>query len=91
MSAIYEVKNFLSRKAWITIKKIILKAKGKKPVPVKWVFNSKEETDGLINLKSINLVKGYMQVHWVEYTESFLPNATNTSTRILIGMNLYHE
>ena len=31
----------MSRKAWITIKRIKVKAKGRKPVPVKWVFNSK--------------------------------------------------
>ena len=54
ISAIYEVKTFLSRKAWITIKKIILKAKGGKPVPVKWVLNSKEETDRLIRMKPGN-------------------------------------
>ena len=51
MSAISEVKNFLSRKAWILIKKIILKANGRKPVLVKCVFNSKEETGRLIRLK----------------------------------------
>ena len=36
--------------------------KRKKPVPVKWLFNSKEDTDELIHLKLRNLVKGYMQV-----------------------------
>ena len=40
MSEISEVK-FLSRKAWITIKKITIKAKGRNPVHVKWVFYSK--------------------------------------------------
>ena len=68
MSEISEVKTFLSRKAWIRIKKIILKAKVRKPVPVKLVFNSKEESDRLIHLKSRNLVKGYMQVPVVDYT-----------------------
>ena len=91
MSAISEVKNFLSRKAQIPIKKIISKAKGRNTVPVKCVFNSEEETDGLIRPKSRNLVKGYMQVPGVEYTESFSPFATNISTRILIGLTLYHK
>ena len=91
MSAISEVKHFLSIKAQITITKIILKAKGINPVPVKCVFNSEEETDGLIRLKPRNLVKGYMQVPGVEYTESFSPVATNLSTRILIGLTLYHK
>ena len=53
MSAISEENN-LSIEAWIPIKKIIIKEKGRNPVPVKWVFNSEEETDGLIRLKSRN-------------------------------------
>ena len=32
-----------------------------------------------------------MQVAGVDYTESFSPNATNTSTSIMIGLTLYHE
>ena len=70
MSAIYEVNNFLSRKAWITIKRNMVKSKGIKPLPVKWVFKSKEDTEGLISLKSRNIVKGYMQVPETDYTES---------------------
>ena len=41
MSAIYEVNNFLSRMAWIMTKRSIVKAKGRKPVPVKCVFKIK--------------------------------------------------
>ena len=66
MSAIYEVNNFLSRKAWIMIKRNTVKSKGIKPLPVKWVFKSKEEPDRLIRLKLRNGVKGYMQVHGVD-------------------------
>ena len=40
MSAISEVKNFLSRKAWIPTKRIVVKSKGIIPVPVKWEFKS---------------------------------------------------
>ena len=69
MPAISEVNNFLSRKAWITIKRIKVKAKDINPVPVKWVFKSKKDTDGLIRLKSRNVVKGYIQVPGVDYTE----------------------
>ena len=52
----FEVNNFLSRKAWIPMMRSAMKAKGRKPLPVKWVFKSKEEPDVLIRLKSINLV-----------------------------------
>ena len=45
ISAINEVNNFLSRKAWILTKRSVAKEKGRKPVPVKWVLKSKEEPD----------------------------------------------
>ena len=60
ISAISEVNNFMTIKAWVPIKRSKVKAKGKKPVPVKWLFKSKEEPDRLINFKSINVVKGHM-------------------------------
>ena len=68
-----------------------MKAKGIKSVPFKWVFKSKEEADRLIRLKLRNVIKGYMQVPGVEFTESFLPVASDTSTRIVIRLTLYHE
>ena len=61
MSAISEVNNFLSRKAWIPINKIKVKYKGRETVHVKWKFKSKEYSDGLFRLKSIHVVKGYLQ------------------------------
>ena len=76
--------SFLSRKAWIPKKISVIKAKGRNPVPVKWIFKSKEEADGLICINPRNLVKGYMQVPVVEFTESFFPVALDTSTMILI-------
>ena len=71
MSAISELNHFLSRKAWIPKKRIVVKAKGINPVPFKWVFKNKEEADGLVCLKSINVVKVYVQVPGVDFTESF--------------------
>ena len=34
---------------------------------------------------------GYMQVPGVDFTESFYPVASDTSTRIIIGLSLYYE
>ena len=68
-----------------------VKAKVRKPVYIKWIFKSKEEADGLIRLKSRNIVNGYMQVPVVDYTESLSPFTSETSTRILIGLTLYHK
>ena len=60
MSIISEENNFLSIMAWITTEVSILRAEGRNPVPFKWLLNSKEDADGLISMKSINLVKEYM-------------------------------
>ena len=84
MSATSEVKKILSRKAWISTKRSVVKAKGRKPVPVKWILKIKEEADVLISPKSRNVVKLYMQVLGVDFTESFPPVALDTSTRIKI-------
>ena len=91
MSDIFEGNKFLSRKAWIIIKIIKVKSKGRELVPVNWVFKIKEEHDGLIHLKLRNVVKGYMQVPGVDNTESFSLFATDMSTIILIGLASYHE
>ena len=51
-----EINNFMSRKAFITIKTIQLKSKDRKTIPLMWACNSKEETDGSICLNSRNVV-----------------------------------
>ena len=51
ISAISEVNNFLSIKAWIPTKRSVVKYKGRNPIPFKWVFKSKEEAGSLIRLK----------------------------------------
>ena len=61
------------------------------PYLLRGFFKSKEEADGLISLKSINVVKGYMQVPGVDFIESFSPVASDASTRILIVSTLYYE
>ena len=90
MSAISEVNNFLSRKALIPMKRSTVKSKDRKLVPVKLVFKSKEEVGSLIRPKLRNILKGYMQVPGVYFTESFYPVAPDTSIGILIGLNLYY-
>ena len=91
MSTIFEVNSFLSRKEWIQTKRCVEKARGRNLVPFKWLFKSKEEPDILIRLNYINVVKGYTQVPGVDFTESLLSVASDTSTRILIGLTLYHK
>ena len=88
MFAILEVNNFLSRKAWVPTEKSNVKDKGRKPIPIKWVFKSKEEAANLIGIKSRNAVKGYMQVPGVDFIDSLSPVVSDTSTIILIGLTL---
>ena len=68
-----------------------MKEKIRNQVPVKWVFKNKEDTNGLIRLKSKKIVTGYMQVPGVNLKELLSPVASYKSTRILIGLNLYHK
>ena len=68
MSAVSEINNFLSRKAWITIERSTVKSKGRNPAPANWVFKSKEEPDRSICFKSRNIVKGYTQAPVVDCT-----------------------
>ena len=91
ISAIYEVNKFMPRKAWITINRSIVEYKGRNTAPINWAFKSKEEPGRLICLKSRNVVKGYIQVPGVDYTEQFSLVAIYTSTRIIIGLTLYQE
>ena len=84
ISAIPEVNNYLSRMVWIPMKRSVVKANGRNPVPIKWVFKSKEKADGLICLKLRNVVKGYIQVSEVDFIYSFSPVTSDTSTSILI-------
>ena len=72
MSAISEVNNFLSRKAYIPTKRIVVKEKGGNSVPVKWAFQSKEEANTLIHLKLINVVR-----YTCKYLELILKNISH--------------
>ena len=58
--------------------------KGRKPIPVNWVFKTKLEANGMERLKSRIVTKGYLQVPGVDFAKRFSPVANNTSTRILI-------
>ena len=91
MSDISEVYDFMSRKAWIPTKRRTTKEKVRNTVPVKCVFNIKEDPDVLIRLKLINVVKGYIQVPAFDYKESFSLVTIDTSTIVMIGITLYHK
>ena len=89
-SMISEVNNFLYRDAWMPRNLAKVRKKVRKPIPTKWVFKTKLEANGTERLKSRIVTKGYLQVPGVDFTEKFSPVATDTSTRIIIGLTLYY-
>ncbi|KAI2493327.1 Mitochondrial protein [Fragilaria crotonensis] len=63
----------------------------KQAIPVKWIFKIKEEQDGTLRYKSRIVLKGYVMVPGVDYTESFSPVATDTTVRLAITIALYRQ
>ncbi|KAI2509134.1 GAG-pre-integrase domain [Fragilaria crotonensis] len=88
-SAKSEINNFISRDAWKKFPRD--KLNGRKPIPVKWIFKIKEEQDGTLRYKSRIVLKGYVMVPGVDYTESFSPVATDTTVRLAITIALYRQ
>ena len=76
---ISEVNNFLYRDAWVPTKLAYVRKKGRKPIPVKWVFKTKLEPDGSEPLKSRIVSKGFMQVPGVDFTEDRKSTRLNSS------------
>ena len=88
-SAKSEINNFLSRKAWKKFPRDALK--GRKPIPVKWIFKVKIEQDGTLRFKSRIVLKGYVMIPGVDYTEFFSPVATDTTVRTVIVIAIYRQ
>ena len=88
-AAINEVMNFVKRGSWRKIHRTQVSKLGCQPIPLKWVFKKKNEHDGSIRYKARIVVKGYMQIPGVNFTETFSPVSTNTSIRMTICLALY--
>ena len=89
-SAIAEVNNFLKRESWKFIKKAIVKALGRVPIGVKWVFKIKHEPDYSLRYKARVVTKGYMQIPGIDYSEKFSPVAQASSVRLILAMVLWY-
>ena len=88
-SAIAEVNNFLKRDSWKFVLKEYVRGLKRKIIGVKWVFKIKHEPDYSLRYKSRIVVKGYMQIPGVDYTEKFSPVAQATTVRTIIAIALY--
>ena len=82
-----EFDQFFKRKSWIKTKRKDLPA-GRKPIPVKHVFKIKDEPTGE-RFKDRVIVKGYMSIPGIDYTEKFSPVMTDATVRIFIAIYLH--
>ena len=57
---------------------------GKKTVGSKWVYTTKENSDGSKRYKARFIARGFSQKKGIDYRETFSPTANITSIRILM-------
>ena len=62
-----------------------------KPTSAKWVFKINQEQDGTSQYKARIVVRGFMQIPGINFTENFLPVVCKTSIHMLIGMALHYK
>ena len=55
------------------------------------MFKKKAETDGSVQYKAHVVVKGYMQIPGVDFTDSFAPVATDSAMRTVFALVLYYQ
>ncbi|MEM7291442.1 MAG: reverse transcriptase domain-containing protein, partial [Pseudomonadota bacterium] len=86
-----EVHNFIRRGNWRKCFRTKAGSEGRRIIQVKWVFKKKKEADGTIRYKCRIVVKGFMQVPGVDFTEYFSPVATDTTIRLFFIMVLWQK
>ncbi|KAG8472968.1 hypothetical protein CXB51_034877 [Gossypium anomalum] len=65
---------------------------GVKPIGCKWVFKKKTDMDGNVQTyKGRLVIKGFRQIHGVDYDETFSLVAMFKSIRILLAMVAFHD
>ena len=65
---------------------------GVKPIGCKWVFKKKTDMDGNVQTYKARLVvKGFKQIHGIDYDETFSPVAMVKSIRILLAIAAYYD
>ena len=57
----------------------------------RWVFKKKSEQDLSIRFKGRIVVKGYVQIPGVDFTESFAPVESDTTTGTVFAITLYNH
>jgi hypothetical protein len=65
---------------------------GVRPISYKWVFKKKMDNDGNVHIYKARLVvKGFKQIHGIDYDESFSPVTMLKSVWILLAIVAYFD
>ena len=78
-----ELENFIKRKVWTPTKLCKLR-QGQKPIKVKWVFKKKQEQDGSTRCKGRIVVKGFVQIPGIDFTNTHSPVAQDSSIKLTL-------
>ena len=58
----------------------------------KWIFKKKIDADGNVTVYKARIVaKGFRQVQWVKYDDTFSPVAMLKSVRIMLAIATFYE
>jgi len=76
-----EIHSLQKNQTWTLVEQ----PQGKKIVNCKWVFNKKDDAEG-IRYKARLVAKGYSQVEGVDFNEVFSPVVKHTSIRVLLSL-----
>lgn len=83
-----EMNSLMKNKTWI----LVDLPPGKKPIKSKWVFKRKFDKVGNISkYKARLVVKGYSQIHGIDYTETFAPVVRYGSIRHLLALAVKYK
>ena len=83
--------NYIKRKGWKKVPQSRPRELGKTIMKTKCVLKKKEQPDGIICFKMQCVSKGFQQTPGIDFTESFVPVANDTSIQVGIGVALYSK
>lgn len=61
-----------------------------KPLSTKWVYKTKQYTDGRIRYKARLVVRGFEQIEGVDFDETYAPVSRLTTLRVIIALCALH-
>ena len=83
-----EIMNFVKRGSWRKIERKKVQGMGIKVIRVKKVFKVKIEQDMSHRYKTRDVVKGFMKIHGIDFTEYYTPVERDTTIRTVCAFTL---